>query len=84
MIIWLRIGETSKIVLLALAMFAPIVLAAQAGVRSARAIEEKSRAKAASGGKGAINLGFDVSLTQLSTEDKCPLQSWNSEMEFVQ
>jgi len=34
MIIWLGIGETSKIVLLALAMFAPIVLSAQAGVRS--------------------------------------------------
>lgn len=33
-IIWLGIGETSKIVLLTLAMFAPIVLAAQAGVRS--------------------------------------------------
>lgn len=34
MIIWLGIGETSKITLLALAMFAPICLAAQAGVRS--------------------------------------------------
>jgi taurine transport system permease protein len=34
MIIWLGIGEASKITLLALAMFAPIVLAAQAGVRS--------------------------------------------------
>jgi taurine transport system permease protein len=34
MIIWLGIGETSKITLLALAMFAPIVLSAQAGVRS--------------------------------------------------
>ena len=34
MIIWLGIGETSKIVLLALAMFAPIALSAQAGVRS--------------------------------------------------
>ena len=34
MIIWLGIGETSKIVLLALAMFAPIVLSAQAGLRS--------------------------------------------------
>ena len=34
MIIWLGIGETSKIALLALAMFAPIVLSAQAGVRS--------------------------------------------------
>jgi taurine transport system permease protein len=33
MIIWLGIGETSKIVLLTLAMFAPICLAAQAGVR---------------------------------------------------
>jgi taurine transport system permease protein len=34
MIIWLGIGETSKIALLALAMFAPIVLSAQAGVRA--------------------------------------------------
>ena len=34
MIIWLGIGETSKITLLALAMFAPICLSAQAGVRS--------------------------------------------------
>ncbi|WP_182086848.1 ABC transporter permease subunit [Aureimonas sp. ME7] len=34
MIIWLGIGETSKIALLVLAMFAPICLSAQAGVRS--------------------------------------------------
>ncbi|WP_295954828.1 ABC transporter permease subunit [Rhodoferax sp.] len=34
MVIWLGIGETSKIVLLTLAMFAPIVLSAQAGVRT--------------------------------------------------
>jgi taurine transport system permease protein len=34
MIIWLGIGEISKVTLLALAMFAPIVLSAQAGVRS--------------------------------------------------
>ncbi|SDP80629.1 taurine transport system permease protein [Rhodoferax sp. OV413] len=34
MIIWLGIGETSKIALLTLAMFAPIVLSAQAGVRA--------------------------------------------------
>lgn len=34
MIIWLGIGETSKIALLTLAMFAPVVLSAQAGVRS--------------------------------------------------
>jgi taurine transport system permease protein len=33
MIIWLGIGETSKITLLTLAMFAPICLSAQAGVR---------------------------------------------------
>lgn len=37
MIIWLGIGETSKVVLLTLAMLAPICLAAQAGVRSASA-----------------------------------------------
>jgi len=34
MIIWLGIGEASKITVLALAMFAPIVLSAQAGVRA--------------------------------------------------
>lgn len=34
MIIWLGIGELSKIILLTLAMFAPICLSAQAGVRS--------------------------------------------------
>ena len=34
MIIWLGIGEASKITLLTLAMFAPIVLSAQAGVRA--------------------------------------------------
>ena len=34
MIIWLGIGETSKITLLTLAMFAPVVLSAQAGVRA--------------------------------------------------
>ena len=33
-IIWLGIGEAAKITLLALAMFAPIVISAQAGVRS--------------------------------------------------
>ena len=33
MIIWLGIGETSKVTLLTLAMFAPICLSAQAGVR---------------------------------------------------
>jgi taurine transport system permease protein len=33
-IIWLGIGEVAKIVLLSLAMFAPIVVSAQAGVRS--------------------------------------------------
>jgi len=34
MIIWLGIGEASKIVLLTMAMFAPIAISAQAGVRS--------------------------------------------------
>ena len=34
MIIWLGIGEASKLTLLTLAMFAPIVLSAQAGVRA--------------------------------------------------
>ena len=34
MIIWLGIGEASKITLLTMAMFAPVAIAAQAGVRS--------------------------------------------------
>jgi len=34
MIIWLGIGEASKITLLALAMFAPVCLATQAGIRA--------------------------------------------------
>ena len=34
MVIWLGIGEASKITLLTLAMFAPIMLSAQAGVRA--------------------------------------------------
>jgi taurine transport system permease protein len=33
-IIWFGIGETAKVILLSLAMFAPIVISAQAGVRS--------------------------------------------------
>lgn len=37
MIIWLGIGETSKIALLTLAMFAPITVSTQAGVRSVSA-----------------------------------------------
>lgn len=34
LIIWLGIGETSKITLLTMAMFAPVLLSAQSGVRS--------------------------------------------------
>lgn len=34
LIIWLGIGETSKITLLTMAMFAPVLLSAQAGVKS--------------------------------------------------
>jgi taurine transport system permease protein len=45
MIIWLGIGETSKVALLFLAMFAPICLAAQAGVRSV-SIERANAARA--------------------------------------
>ncbi len=48
MIIWLGIGETSKITLLALAMFAPICLSAQAGVRGLPA--ERVNAALALGG----------------------------------
>ena len=44
MIIWLGIGETSKISLLFLAMFAPICLSAQAGVRSV-SVERANAAK---------------------------------------
>ncbi|WP_412179040.1 ABC transporter permease subunit [Rhizobium sp. TRM95796] len=45
MIIWLGIGETSKVALLFLAMFAPICLAAQAGVRSV-SVERANAARA--------------------------------------
>ncbi len=48
MIIWLGIGETSKITLLALAMFAPICLSTQAGVRGMPA--ERVNAALALGG----------------------------------
>ncbi|MBE7204435.1 MAG: ABC transporter permease subunit [Parafilimonas terrae] len=48
MIIWLGIGETSKITLLTLAMFAPICLSAQAGVRGLPA--ERINAALALGG----------------------------------
>lgn len=45
MIIWLGIGETSKVTLLFLAMFAPICLSAQAGVRSV-SVERANAARA--------------------------------------
>ncbi|OLP62482.1 taurine transporter subunit [Xaviernesmea oryzae] len=45
MIIWLGIGEASKIALLFLAMFAPICLSAQAGVRSV-SLERANAARA--------------------------------------
>lgn len=45
MIIWLGIGETSKVMLLFLAMFAPICLSAQAGVRSV-SVERAQAARA--------------------------------------
>jgi taurine transport system permease protein len=48
MIIWLGIGETSKVTLLTLAMFAPICLSAQAGVRGLPA--ERVNAALALGG----------------------------------
>ncbi len=48
MIIWLGIGETSKVTLLALAMFTPICLSAQAGVRGLPA--ERVNAALALGG----------------------------------
>jgi taurine transport system permease protein len=55
MIIWLGIGETSKITLLALAMFAPIVLSAQAGVRSVS--QERVNAALSLGATGFQLLG---------------------------
>ena len=48
MIIWLGIGETSKVTLLTLAMFAPVCLSAQAGVRGLPA--ERVNAALALGG----------------------------------
>ena len=48
MIIWLGIGETSKVTLLTLAMFAPVCLSAQAGVRGLPA--ERINAALALGG----------------------------------
>ena len=48
MIIWLGIGETSKVTLLTLAMFAPICLSAQSGVRGLPA--ERINAALALGG----------------------------------
>lgn len=59
MIIWLGIGETSKIALLVLAMFAPICLSAQAGVR-ALPIERVNGALAL--GANRRQLFFDVVL----------------------
>lgn len=50
MIIWLGIGEASKITLLTLAMFAPICLAAQAGVRGVS--EERLHAARSLGANG--------------------------------
>ena len=55
MIIWLGIGETSKITLLALAMFAPIVLSVQAGVRSVS--QERVNAALSLGATGFQLLG---------------------------
>lgn len=59
MIIWLGIGETSKITLLVLAMFAPICLSAQAGVR-ALPIERVNAALSL--GASRWNLFFDIVL----------------------
>ncbi|MDW9775132.1 ABC transporter permease subunit [Sinorhizobium meliloti] len=59
MIIWLGIGETSKITLLVLAMFAPICLSAQAGVRSLP-IERVNAARSL--GAGRLQLFTDIVL----------------------
>jgi taurine transport system permease protein len=59
MIIWLGIGETSKVTLLVLAMFAPICLSAQAGVRSLP-IERVNAALSL--GASRWNLFFDIVL----------------------
>ena len=50
-IIWLGIDETSKVVLIFLAMFAPIVISARAGVRSAK-IEQIHAAYSMGASKG--------------------------------
>jgi taurine transport system permease protein len=59
MIIWLGIGETSKVTLLVLAMFAPICLSAQAGVRSLP-IERVNAARSL--GAGRLQLFLDIVL----------------------
>jgi taurine transport system permease protein len=59
MIIWLGIGETSKITLLVLAMFAPICLSAQSGVRTLP-IERVNAALSL--GASRWNLFFDIVL----------------------
>ncbi|MDK4701771.1 ABC transporter permease subunit [Rhizobium sp. CNPSo 4062] len=59
MIIWLGIGETSKITLLVLAMFAPICLSAQAGVRSLP-LERVNAARSL--GANRLHLFFNVVL----------------------
>lgn len=59
MIIWLGIGETSKVTLLVLAMFAPICLSAQSGVR-ALPIERVNAALSL--GASRWNLFFDIVL----------------------
>ncbi|APO72500.1 taurine ABC transporter permease protein TauC (plasmid) [Rhizobium gallicum] len=59
MIIWLGIGETSKITLLVLAMFAPICLSAQAGVRSLP-IERANAARSL--GASRLQLFIDIVL----------------------
>lgn len=53
LIIWLGIGETSKVLLLTLAIFAPICFSAQAGVRSVPA-ERVNAALSLGGNRGQI------------------------------
>ena len=45
MIIWFGIGETAKIILLFLAIFAPVALAARAGVKSVRRSRFRPRSR---------------------------------------
>ncbi|MBV8567305.1 MAG: ABC transporter permease subunit [Methylobacteriaceae bacterium] len=68
MIIWLGIGEVSKVLLLTLAMFAPICLSAQAGVRSV-SVERVNVALSLGAGRGQLfrDIVFPSALPEILT-----------------